>query len=136
MSEHAHAHATDTHAHHSSSPRVYVLTLAALLVLTVVTVAAAYVNFGPANVVIALAIATMKASLVALFFMHLRHDSPLNAIIFISSLIFLAIFLWFPHMDLHSRDRVVPNGLRAPIQTKAAPQEPAAAQPHSQAPAH
>jgi cytochrome c oxidase subunit IV len=102
------------HAHHPPSARVYVLTLGALLVLTAVTVGAAYVNFGSSsiNLVIAVLIATLKASLVALFFMHLRHDPPINAIIFITSLIFLGLFLLFPMIDLGSRDKVVPYGLR------------------------
>jgi cytochrome c oxidase subunit IV len=124
MSEHA----------HSSSPRVYVATLGALLVLTVVTVGAAYVNFGSASIIIAMAIATVKASLVALFFMHLRHDNPLNAIIFVSSLIFLAIFLAFPMIDVQSRDKVHPYGLRVREQPAAAKQAPKAAEAPPAAP--
>lgn len=120
MSEHA----------HSSSARVYVVTLAALLVLTGVTVGAAYVNFGSStiNLVIAVIIATFKASLVALFFMHLRHDPPINAVIFCSSLIFLGLFLLFPAIDIGSRDKVIPYGLRVQAQ-------PAAAKPATPAPA-
>ncbi|MBI2687670.1 MAG: cytochrome C oxidase subunit IV family protein [Acidobacteria bacterium] len=122
MSDHAHAH--------SNSARVYVFTLAVLLILTGITVGAAYVNFGSSsiNLFIAVGIATLKASLVALFFMHLRHDPPLNAIIFISSLIFLGLFLLFPWIDIYSRDRVVPYGLRVQAQ-------PAAAQKQAPAPA-
>ena len=88
MSDHA-------HAQHSNSATIYVVVLGALLVLTGVTVGAAYVNFGSSsiNLIIAVLIATLKATLVAMFFMHLRHDPPLNAIIFVSSLIFLGLFL-------------------------------------------
>ena len=123
MSEHA----------HSSSARVYVLTLAVLLVLTGVTVGAAYVNFGSStiNLVIAVVIATFKASLVALFFMHLRHDPPINAVIFCSSLIFLGLFLLFPAIDIGSRDKVIPYGLRVQAQPAAAKAAaPAAAGEH------
>lgn len=125
MSEHA----------HSSSARVYVVTLAALLVLTGVTVGAAYVNFGSSsiNLIIAVIIATFKASLVALFFMHLRHDPPINAVIFVSSLIFLGLFLLFPLIDLGSREKVVPYGLRVqaqPAAAKAATPAPAAGGEH------
>lgn len=129
MSQHAHAH------DHHPSAKPYVLTLAALLVLTVVTVGAAYIDFGPLSVIIAIAIATVKASLVALFFMHLRHDSPVNAMIFVSSLIFLGLFLWFPYMDIHSRDKVVPNGLRMTpqMQQQKAPAAPAPAAGHGAA---
>jgi len=132
MSEHA----------HSSSARVYVVTLGALLVLTAVTVGAAYVNFGSSsiNLIIAVLIATVKATLVALFFMHLRHDPPINAIIFVSSLIFLGLFLLFPLIDIGSRDRVIPYGLRMQAQPAAQKQAPAAtgeaaAQPPAAAPA-
>jgi cytochrome c oxidase subunit 4 len=54
-------------------------------------------------------IATFKASLVALIFMHLRHDKALNSIIFVSSLIFLGILLGFCTIDLGSRERVYPT---------------------------
>ena len=128
---------------HSSSSSIYLIILGALLCLTAVTVGAAYVNFGPFNLIIAVLIATVKATLVAMFFMHLRHDPPINAIIFVSSLIFLGIFLLFPLIDIQSRDRVVPYGLRIQAQpaaqkqapaTGAAPGEPPAAAEH--APAH
>jgi len=125
---------------HSSSPRIYVVILGALLVLTCVTVGAAYVNFGSSsiNLIIAVLIATVKATLVALFFMHLRHDPPINAIIFVSSLIFLGLFLLFPLIDIGSRDKVVPYGLRMQAQpAAAATQAPAATLPAAgQAPAH
>ena len=51
---------------------IYVSTLVALLILTAITVGASYIDFGSGNVVIALIIATIKATIVALFFMHLR----------------------------------------------------------------
>jgi cytochrome c oxidase subunit 4 len=108
---------------HSSSPRIYLVVLGMLLVLTAITVGAAYVNFGQFNLIIAVLIATVKATLVALFFMHLRHDPPINAIIFVSSLIFLSLLLLFPLIDIQSRDRVVPYGLRMQVQ----PAKPAAA---------
>jgi cytochrome c oxidase subunit IV len=117
-------------AHHTShSPLPYVLTLVGLLFLTGITVGAAYVDFGSptVNIIIAMFIATIKASLVALFFMHLRHDKPLNSIIFVSSLIFLGIFLGFCMIDINSRERVYPTGLRQ-VDTPAAA-APAAAPP-------
>lgn len=112
MSENTQAHSHEEHNHHASATP-YVLTLGALLVLTVITVGAAYVNFGsPAiNLVIAIVIATVKASLVALFFMHLRHDKPINAVIFVSSLLFLGVFLLFPLIDIESRILTQPTGL-------------------------
>ena len=62
---------------HDSGVGTYILVWAALMVLTGLTVAASYVHLGMMNVVVALLIASAKASLVALFFMHLRHESRL-----------------------------------------------------------
>ena len=77
-----------------------------LLILTGITVGASYFDFGSANVVVAMFIATIKASLVALIFMHLKDDKPVNAVIFTSSLIFLSIFIGFCMLDVQSRDKV------------------------------
>ncbi len=93
---------------HAASPAIYSKVLGALVVLTVITVLAAGVNFGAANVVIALVIASIKGSLVALFFMHLRHDKPMSAIIFVTGLVMLAVFLILCVIDTGSRDRIRP----------------------------
>jgi cytochrome c oxidase subunit 4 len=66
---------------------------AALIVLTFVTVAATWFDLGSWNLILAMAIATVKASLVALFFMHLRYDHPFNALIFVAALLFMALFI-------------------------------------------
>ena len=94
--------------HHHGGPKLYAAVLAALLVLTTITVTASYVDFGsPAvNVVMALAIASLKASLVALYFMHLRYDKPLVSIIFVSGLFFLGLLLMLTMIDAGSRDSV------------------------------
>ena len=70
-----------------------------LIILTVVTVAVTYVDLGRLNLWVALAIATAKASVVALYFMHLRWDRPFNAVVFVSSLLFVAIFVGIALMD-------------------------------------
>jgi cytochrome c oxidase subunit 4 len=88
---------------HEITPKTYAKVLATLMTLTVITVIAASFDFGSANVVIALAIATVKASLVALFFMHLLHDKPMNSIILVSALVFLAIFLMLTLLDADTR---------------------------------
>jgi cytochrome c oxidase subunit IV len=99
---------TESHAHHGG-PMIYTANLFALLFLTVITVAAASFNFGSANVVIALAIATVKAILVGLFFMHLIWDKPVNAIILIAAFLFLGIFLMFDFLDVTSRVNFQPR---------------------------
>jgi cytochrome c oxidase subunit IV len=100
-----------SHSSHHDHTKLYAATLGGLLVLTGITVAASYVNFGSANIVVAMVIATLKASLVALIFMHLKDDKPVNAVIFTSSLIFLGIFLGFCMLDVESRDKVATGHL-------------------------
>jgi cytochrome c oxidase subunit IV len=57
--------------------KLYATVFAILLVLTVITVAASRVDFGPMNFVVAMLIASVKAGIVALFFMHLKYENPL-----------------------------------------------------------
>lgn len=102
------------HSHPITSPKVYAAVLAALLVLTVITVTAAGIDFGPYNTVIALIIATIKASLVALFFMHLRYDK-FNAVVFLGGVLFLAVFLIFTLFDINSRQIILPSNLKEPV---------------------
>jgi len=101
---------TESNTHHGG-PRIYTANLFALLTLTVITVAAASFNFGSANVVIALAIASVKALLVALFFMHLVWDKPVNAIIAVAGFLFLGIFLMFDFIDVGSRVNLQPHNM-------------------------
>jgi len=103
------------HEHPITSPKTYAVILAALLVMTVVTVGAAYLDFGPWNTVVAIAIATVKASLVALFFMQLRYDK-FNSVIFLGGVLFLAIFLIWTLFDLSTRTVVLPGNLKEPVQ--------------------
>ena len=66
-------------AHHVVSTKVYYLVFAALLVLTGITVAVASVDLGPVNTAVAVAIAICKATLVALYFMHVRYSHAAHA---------------------------------------------------------
>jgi cytochrome c oxidase subunit 4 len=122
-----------THTEHASDPKkeaaAHVVTLVTLLILTVITVGASYIQFGSssANVVIALTIATIKASIVALFFMHLLHDKPVNAIIAVTGFLFLGIFLLFDFIDVGSRVPVQPRNLHAPAAVTAPASTPAPA---------
>lgn len=118
-----HAHGHD-HAHdHAHGWKGYLYILLALLVLTVITVGASRINFGSpaANVVIAMTIATIKASLVALFFMHLKDDKAINGLIFVSTLLFLGVFLGFCLIDADSRDDIRPATYMGPVDAKAMP---------------
>lgn len=103
--EHAHAHHAEGEVHaHIATERFYFGVLAALIILTIITVKVSYYDFGAANILIALAVATTKASLVAAFFMHLRHDKLFNTIAFLAAFLFLAIFILLTYDDLGRRD--------------------------------
>lgn len=77
-------------------------TFFALIFLTIVTVAQSYLNLGYLELYVAMAIATVKAALVLLFFMHLIHDKKFNILVILSSVIFVAVFLSFATMDSRS----------------------------------
>ena len=80
----------------------------ALLVLTGVTVYQSTFDLGNMEIWLSLSIATIKAGLVIAFFMHLVWDKPLNAIIILGSLIFVALFLGFTMMDAEGyRDNMI-----------------------------
>jgi cytochrome c oxidase subunit 4 len=120
-----HSQTLDQHEDHSHEHgwKGYLYVLLILLLLTVITVAASRVNFGSgtANIVIAMTIATIKASLVALFFMHLKDDKPINGLIFVSTLLFLAVFLGFCLVDADSRIDTRPATYKGPVDQPALP---------------
>ncbi len=78
----------------------------ALIFLTVTTVAVSYVDFGAANTVIAVLVATVKAVLVATFFMHLAHDSLFNSIILCMAFVFLGVFVGLTYEDTSTRNQL------------------------------
>lgn len=113
MAAHHHTHAPheeDGNVHvHIASPQFYWGIFGALIVLTLITVRVSYYDFGSANIIIALVVATLKASLVAAFFMHLRHDKLFNTLAFLSAFLFLAIFILLTYDDLGGRGRPSPS---------------------------
>lgn len=110
-----HGHGKD-HVPHVLPLKTYLMTWGALMVLTVITVAVSYVDFGSdsINLFVALAVAATKAAVVALVFMHLWFDNKLNTVIFLSSLVFLAIFITFTMFDTESRGVNEANGWDRP----------------------
>jgi cytochrome c oxidase subunit 4 len=83
---------------------IYFLIFGSLLALTALTTGIAYVNLGPWNTVVALVIACFKASLVLLFFMHLRWSTTLNRVVWLSALLWLVILIGITSIDFLSRD--------------------------------
>src|SRR6266566_7954891 len=84
--------------------RIYVLIFLALLTGTGLTVWAGTIDFpGPLNVIIALTIAVIKATLVVLYFMHVRYSSRLIWVVFASALFWLGILFVLTFSDYWSR---------------------------------
>lgn len=107
-------HGEETHTHNHT--KWYIGTIIALFFLTAITVLAAGINFGSntTNLIIAMAIATVKASLVVMFFMHIRWEKGMNAIVFLSSIFFVGIFFTFTLLDINTRAKVEPVGPSEP----------------------
>ncbi|HYK43454.1 MAG TPA: cytochrome C oxidase subunit IV family protein [Thermoanaerobaculia bacterium] len=95
-------------ASHSSTghvvpPRIYLAVFAVLILMTATTTAVAFVDLGPWNTVVALAIAVFKATLVVLIFMHIKYSRPLTAIVVGGGLFWLGILLALTFSDFASR---------------------------------
>jgi len=97
-------HAThEAHEEHIVSPKVYALIFLALLVGTAITVGASYIDMGPWNPVIALAIAVTKATLVVLYFMHVKYSSKLMKLTVLSGVFTFLILVGMSLSDYISR---------------------------------
>jgi cytochrome c oxidase subunit 4 len=91
---------------HIMSSKFYYTIWITLLVLTVVTAAVSFVDLGPLNTVVALVIATVKALLVVLFFMHVKYTSEkLTEIVIISAVFWLFLLLSLSMADYATRFR-------------------------------
>lgn len=106
MSDEAHDEAL---IHHHISPvSLYYKVFGALMVLTVITVAVARVDFGFLNVIVAITIATIKATIVALFFMHLKYSAKVNWVAAAAGAIWLGIMIALTLSDVLSRSWLPP----------------------------
>jgi len=83
--------------------RIYAVIFATLLLLTLVTVDVAFYNVGLMNLPIALAVATTKATLVILYFMHVRYQPPLIAVFAAAGFVWLLLLLTFTLSDFLTR---------------------------------
>jgi cytochrome c oxidase subunit 4 len=88
---------------HIVSPKIYIIIFASLMLGTGITVWAAFQNFGPFNIVIALSIATIKAALVVLYFMHARYSPKRTQLVIVCSIFWLAIMLGLTLSDYNTR---------------------------------
>ena len=88
------------HGHHIIPMKTLLIVFGSLVFLTIFTVITAeYVDIGPFNIVLALAIALTKASIVLTFFMALKYDNRVNTLVFSVGTIFVVVFLTFTLFD-------------------------------------
>ncbi|HTB93205.1 MAG TPA: cytochrome C oxidase subunit IV family protein [Candidatus Sulfotelmatobacter sp.] len=106
MSEHE-------HTEHIVSPGMYLVIISTLLALTGITVFAAFVDLGRFNIVVALLIATVKATLVVLIFMHAKYAPERTKLVIIAGIFWLALLLFLTLSDYASR--VDYRGVRYPM---------------------
>lgn len=104
-----HGHQIGMHVAHVSSAGTLMRVLLALLVLTIITVAVSRVDFGGANLFVAMAIAVVKMSLVMTWFMHLKHDTAVNILFILGSFVFLSLLFLFTLADAGTRADTDPS---------------------------
>ena len=90
-------------SHHIVPLATYLKVFATLIFLTFITVLASRFDFGTFNSIVAFAIATVKAVLVASIFMHLKYDDKMNRIIIFSAFFFLLVLWFFSILDEMTR---------------------------------
>ncbi len=106
------------HEEHVLPLWVYFAVFGALMVLTAVTVGVSMLDLGKPAIIVAMIVAIIKASLVSAYFMHLKYDAGFNSLIFIASLLFLAIFFVLTLLDLGSRGDVMQEQDNFELKTK------------------
>lgn len=117
----------EAHEAHAHGPGRYVLIWFLLIVGTVVTVWTGRMDLGAANLPLALVIATTKATLVVLFFMHLSESHGVNRLVFLVSVIFMLVLMAGVFGDLMFRYPLsLPSELPS-METGTAPGGPATA---------
>jgi cytochrome c oxidase subunit IV len=113
---------------HIAPRKLYFAVFIALLCLTALTTGVAYIDLGPWNTVAALAIAFCKASLVVLFFMHLKWGSGVMKVVAVAAIVWLSILIVLTNVDNHTRDWIpAPKGLQTSMVMR--PQTPPVAAP-------
>ena len=96
--------------HHVHPKKFYVFTFLSLIVLTAITTGVAFIDLKALNTVVALAIAVLKATLVVLFFMHLKEQTGLTRIVIIAAILWLTVLIGITASDVFTRHWVPSNG--------------------------
>jgi cytochrome c oxidase subunit 4 len=92
-----------------TSPKVYIAIFLDLMVLTTLTILAAFQNLGPLNDIVALGIAITKASLVVLYFMHVRHSTPFTKVVVLSGFVWFVFLIALTLADFFTRGWIHPQ---------------------------
>jgi cytochrome c oxidase subunit 4 len=98
-----------------------------LLVLTCVTVLISRFQLGQWNLIVAMAVASVKATLVLLFFMHLKYDDKVYTLAMLISVALLAVFITFTMIDTMGRDEFGRGSIDKQVPYRVAPVHPAGA---------
>jgi cytochrome c oxidase subunit IV len=124
---HAAGHGVGAHTEpHVASFGSYVAIFGLLMLLTGVTVFASRVDLGFMNVWVAVLIACVKASVVVLFFMHVKYSSPLIKLTAACGFVWLLFMFGLTFADYFGREMITPP--KAWITAKPLPPAPAAAE--------
>lgn len=157
MSDATHSAAAPAHGHgeHAVPLSLLIFVFLGLMALTGLTVliadvdtkraVAKFLNLAPNDVsrmslIFAMVIATVKASMVCLYFMHLRWDKPFNSVVFVSSLVFVALFIGLAMLDVVTfrhephRQNIQPGDSSAVVKLRKEVQEKQAAAQNAPAP--
>lgn len=117
MSTHNHSHDTEiVETHHIIEPYVYYRVFGLLVLLFIATVGVAFfdlskiMNWPPANIVVALIIAVAKATVIVLYFMHVKYSSRLTQAFAVSAIVWLSLLFIFSFGDYFTRDLIPQPG--------------------------
>ena len=87
---------------------LYLTVFGALMVLTIITVAVAFVDLGNMNVAVAMVVAVIKATLVVLFFMHVKYASKTTKLVVVAGLVWLGFLFFITLSDYLTRGWLMP----------------------------
>ena len=96
------SHDSEGHIGHVLPLSLLIKVFGCLVLLTILTVITGQASLDGADLAVAMIIATSKASLVCLFFMHLKYDRPFHGMIFLFSVMCVGLFLAFVALDAES----------------------------------
>jgi cytochrome c oxidase subunit IV len=92
---------------HVLAKKLYFAVFGSLIVLTAITTGVAFIDLGAFNTVVALVIAVFKATLVVLFFMHLKYQTGMTRVVILAALLWLAVLIGITMSDVFTRDWTV-----------------------------